>query len=384
MSAGDGKPPLIVHIIHHFDTGGMENGMVNLFNALPAARFRHAVICLTQYSSFRERITAQHVDFYALHKSPGHHFAWVPQLWKLLRRLRPDIVHTRNLSALEAQFIAAAAGVRRTIHGEHGRDMFDLHGLSRRYTWLRRAVQPLISHYIAVSQDLARWLRETVRVPTRKITQIYNGVDCNLFHPVEGAQHAALPEGFADDDCIVFGSVGRMAEVKDYPTLVRAFIKLVQDHPEATSRARLVIVGEGVSRHICAGLLEAAGLSHLAWLPGERHDIPTLLRSMDVFVLPSLNEGISNTLLEAQASGLPVIATRVGGNVELVEEDVNGTLVAPSNVEKMAQALLSYINADERIRVQGRQARRRVAEAFSIAAMARAYAQVYEAVLERA
>lgn len=383
MSGGDGKPPLIVHIVHHFDTGGMENGMVNLFNALPAARFRHAVICLTNYSSFRERITAQNVDFYALHKLPGHHFAWVPQLWKLLRRLRPDIVHTRNLSALEAQFITAAAGIRRTIHGEHGRDVFDLHGLNRRYTWLRRAVQPLVSQYIAVSQDLARWLHETVRVPTRKIRQIYNGVDCSLFHPVDGARHAGLPEGFAEAESIVFGSVGRMAQVKDYPTLTHAFIKLIHDHPEAASKARLVIVGEGVSRHVCAGLLQKAGLSHLAWLPGERHDIPALLRSIDVFVLSSLNEGISNTLLEAQASGLPVIATRVGGNVELVADGVNGTLVPPSDVEKMAQALLGYIDADERIREHGRQARLRVAEAFSIAAMATAYAEVYEQVLDR-
>ena len=383
MSVGDDNPPLIVHIVHHFDTGGMENGMVNLFNALPLARFRHAVICLTQYSSFRERITNQNVDFYALHKLPGHHFAWVPQLWKLLRRLQPDIVHTRNLSALEAQLIAAAVGIRRTIHGEHGRDVFDLHGLNRRYTWLRRAVQPLVSRYIAVSQDLARWLHETVRVPTRKIRQIYNGVDCTLFYPVEGARHAGLPEGFADAESVVFGSVGRMAQVKDYPTLTHAFIKLIQDHPEAASRTRLVIVGEGVSRHVCAGLLQKAGLSHLAWLPGERHDIPALLRSIDVFVLSSLNEGISNTLLEAQASGLPVIATRVGGNVELVEDGVNGTLVAPSDVEKMAQALLGYIDADERIREQGRQARLRVAEAFSIAAMATAYAEVYEEVLYR-
>lgn len=383
MSGGDGKPPLIVHIVHHFDTGGMENGMVNLFNALPAARFRHAVICLTNYSSFRERITAQNVDFYALHKLPGHHFAWVPQLWKLLRRLRPDIVHTRNLSALEAQFITAAAGIRRTIHGEHGRDVFDLHGLNRRYTWLRRAVQPLVSQYIAVSQDLARWLHETVRVPTRKIRQIYNGVDCSLFHPVDGARHAGLPEGFAEAESIVFGSVGRMAQVKDYPTLTHAFIKLIHDHPEAASKARLVIVGEGVSRHVCAGLLQKAGLSHLAWLPGERHDIPALLRSIDVFVLSSLNEGISNTLLEAQASGLPVIATRVGGNVELVADGVNGTLVPPSDVEKMAQALLGYIDADERIREHGRQARLRVAEAFSIAAMATAYAEVYEQALDR-
>ena len=384
MSAGNHSAPLIVHIVHRFDTGGMENGMVNLFNTLPATRFRHAVICLTDYSPFRERIHALPVDFYALHKTPGHDFAWVPRLWKLLRRLQPDLVHTRNLSALEAQFIAAAAGIRRTVHGEHGRDVFDLHGLNRKYTWLRRAAQPLVSRYIAVSRDLANWLRETVRVPAGKITQIYNGVDCDVFHPYAGAKHAGLPEGFADDDCIVFGSVGRMAEVKDYPTLTRAFIQLVRDHPETASRARLVIVGEGVSRSECVALLAEAGVAHLAWLPGERHDIAALLRALDVFVLPSLNEGISNTLLEAQASGLPVIATRVGGNVELVEDGINGMLVTPSDVGIMAQALLSYMDANARIAEQGRQARRRVAESFSISAMAEAYARVYEQVLQRA
>ena len=384
MSAGKITPPRIVHIVHHFDTGGMENGMVNLFNTLPPQRFRHAVICLTDYRSFRQRITAQSVDFYALNKLPGQDYSWVPRLWKLLRRLQPDIVHTRNLSALEAQFVAAAAGIRHTIHGEHGRDVFDLHGLSRKYTVLRRAAQPFVSQYIAVSRDLASWLRETVRVPLRKIHQIYNGVDCEKFRPRSvsgGARPQILPEGFAADDSVVFGSVGRMAEVKDYPTLTRAFIQLLYDHPDAN--ARLVIVGEGVARAPCLKLLAAAGVADRAWLPGERHDIAEILQAFDVFVLPSLNEGISNTLLEAQASALPVIATRVGGNVELVEDGVNGTLVTPTDVAGMAQALLSYLGAPARIAREGAYARQRVVDDFSIPAMAEAYASVYEQVLRR-
>lgn len=393
MSAAATQPPLIVHVVHHFDTGGLENGMVNLFNTLPATRFRHAVICLTDYTHFRQRITAQTVDFHALHKSPGHDFAWAPRLWRLLRRLKPDLVHTRNLSALEAQFVAAAAGVRHTVHGEHGRDVFDLHGLSRRYTLLRRAAQPWVSQYIAVSRDLARWLNETVRVPARKIHHIYNGVDCEKFHPrrvdsdgmnsAGGARAGILPEGFASDDSVVFGSVGRMAEVKDYPTLTRAFIRLLHEHPEARRRARLVIVGEGSDRIRCMGMLAEAGVAELAWLPGERQDIAEILRALDVFVLGSLNEGISNTLLEAQASGLPVIATRVGGNIELVEHGINGTLVAPADVPGMAQALLRYLDAAARILEQGRQARQRVVERFSISAMADAYARVYDQVLGR-
>ncbi len=222
----------IVHIVHRFDTGGMENGMVNLFNTLSPQRFRHTVVALTDYSDFRQRITAQPVAFHALHRPPGHGLGWTVRLWKLLRQLKPDLVHTRNLAALEAQFVAAAAGIRATVHGEHGRDVFDLYGQNWKYNLLRRAARPLVSNYIAVSRDLETWLRLAIRVPPRKLHQIYNGVDSEKFHPREGARPDVLPPGFADAESIVFGSVGRMVEVKDYPTLMRAFIQLVQQQPE--------------------------------------------------------------------------------------------------------------------------------------------------------
>ena len=163
------------------------------------------------------------------------------------------------------------------------------------------------------------------------MNQIYNGVDPVKFHPRRGSRPAVLPSGFADDASVLFGSVGRMAAVKDYPTLVRAFIHLVRESDEARQRARLVLVGEGAARAQCQKLLDEADLAALAWLPGERHDIADCLQALDVFVLPSLNEGISNTLLEAQACGLPVVATRVGGNVELVSEDLTGVLFEPAN-----------------------------------------------------
>jgi sugar transferase (PEP-CTERM/EpsH1 system associated) len=368
----------IVHIVHRFDTGGMENGMVNLFNTLSPQRFRHTVVALTDYSDFRHRITAQPVDFHALHRAPGHGLGWAGRLWKLLRQLKPDLVHTRNLAALEAQFVAAAAGIRTTVHGEHGRDVFDLHGKNWKYNLLRRAARPLVSNYIAVSRDLESWLRTTIGVPPHKLHQIYNGVDSVKFHPRTGARPA-----FAHPESIVFGSVGRMVEVKDYPMLTRAFIQMVRQQPERAERARLVIVGEGPARSTCLELLQAAGLAHLAWLPGERHDIAEIMQVFDVFVLPSKNEGISNTLLEALASGLPVIATAVGGNVELVEAGVNGALVQAGDVAGMAQALLSYLDAPARIAEQGGNARQQAAQRFSIPAMAEAYARVYDQTLGR-
>ena len=368
----------IVHVVHRFDTGGMENGMVNLFNTLSPERYRHTVVALTDYGDFRQRITAQPVEFHALHRAPGHGFGWTVRLWKLLRSLKPDLVHTRNLAALEAQFVAAAAGIRATVHGEHGRDVFDLYGQNWKYNLLRRAAKPFVSNYIAVSQDLETWLRLAICVPPRKLHHIYNGVDSEKFHPREGARPA-----FAHPDSIVFGSVGRMVAVKDYPTLTRAFIQLVRQQPERAARARLVIIGEGPARKTCLDLLQAAGLAHLAWLPGVRDDIADIMQVLDVFVLPSKNEGISNTILEALASGLPVIATAVGGNLELVEEGVNGMLVQPGDVGGMAQALLAYLDAPARIAEHGAHARQHAVQRFSIPVMAEAYSLVYELTLGR-
>lgn len=373
----------IVHIVHRFDTGGMENGMVNLFNTLSPERYRHTVIAMTDFTDFRQRITAQVVDFHALNRAPGHGLGWTPRLWKLLRELKPDLVHTRNLAGLEAQFVASAAGLRATVHGEHGRDVFDLYGQNWKYNLLRRAAQPFVSNYIAVSRDLESWLQQTIRVPPGKLHQIYNGVDSIKFHPREGRRPDVLPAGFADAGSVVFGSVGRMVAVKDYPTLVRAFIQLVQRHPDQAQCARLVIAGDGHARADCLELLQSAGMAHLAWLPGERHDIAAIMRAFDVYVLPSKNEGISNTILEALASGLPVIATAVGGNVELVEADVNGTLVQPGDVDGMAQALLGYLETPARIAEQGARARQLAEQRYSIPAMAEAYARVYDQTLGR-
>ena len=368
----------IVHVVHRFDTGGMENGMVNLFNTLSPERYRHTVVALTDYSDFRHRITAQRVDFHALQRAPGHGLGWTVRLWKLLRQLKPDLVHTRNLAALEAQFVAAAAGIRATVHGEHGRDVFDLYGRNWKYNLLRRAARPFVSNYVAVSQDLETWLRLAIRVPSRKLHHIYNGVDSAKFHPRAGPR----PD-FAHPESIVFGSVGRMVAVKDYPTLTAAFIQLMRQQPDRSERARLVIVGDGPARATCLDLLQGAGLVHLAWLPGERHDIPDIMQMLDVFVLPSKNEGISNTILEALASGLPVVATAVGGNVELVEEGVNGTLVQPGDVAGMAQALLGYLDSPARIAEHGANARLHAEQRFSIPVMAEAYATVYDQTLGR-
>lgn len=369
--------PHIVHLVYAFDTGGMENGMVNLFNTLPPERFRHTVIALTGFSRFKERITGQQVDFYALDKKPGHAPGVFVRLYRLLRELKPDLLHTRNLAALEGMFVGVLAGIPVRVHGEHGRDVFDLDGTNWKYNLLRRCARPFVHRYITVSQDLENWLTGRLGIRANRVTQIYNGVDTVRFHPRSGAAQAILPAGFNTADSVIFGSVGRMAAVKDYPTLIRAFASVAEHIPHA----RLVLVGGGTEHADCLQLAKSLGIADKIWMPGERQDIPQLMQAMDVFVLPSLNEGISNTILEAMASGLPVVATRVGGNVELVKDGVIGALTAAGDAGAMAGILLNYARQPELARRQGQAARQWVEQGFSLSAMAGAYVSVYEQVL---
>ncbi len=367
--------PLIVHVIHRLGVGGLENGLVNLINNMPENRYRHAIVCLQGQDDFAKRIRRADVAIYDIAKRDGHDLGAYLRLFRLLRQLRPAIVHTRNLSALETQVIAALAGVRARVHGEHGRDTYDLYGSNRKYNLLRRLIRPFVGHYITVSRDLQQWLIATIKVAPLRITQICNGVDTNRFHPAK--RDPLGPEGFCQPDSIVIGSVGRMAAVKDYPTLVHAFLRLLELAPGLP--LRLVIIGEGESRAACLKLLEPC--HQLAWLPGERHDIPERMAALDIFVLPSLGEGISNTILEAMACGLPVVATRVGGNPELVDENLTGQLVPAADPEAMAQMLLRYVQHPELRQQHGDAARRLVERQYSLDAMVRGYLSVYDQVL---
>lgn len=376
-----GQPPLIVHVIYHLGIGGLENGLVNLINHIPPERYRHAIVCLKSYDDFNKRITTAGVEIIALNKREGNDLGMYLRLFKTLRRLKPAIVHTRNLGTMEGQVVAAAARVKARVHGEHGRDIFDLHGTNRKYNLLRRAISPFIGHFIAVSRDLETWLARTVGIPPVRVSQVYNGVDSVRFHPRSGPRTGMAPTGFITDDAIVIGSVGRMAAVKDYPSLVQAFLLLLEQAPEARTRMRLLIVGDGVDRQKCLDMLQQAGMQELAWFPGERADIADLMRLMDVFVLPSLGEGISNTILEAMCSGLPVVATRVGGNVELVKEDVTGKLVPTADPETLKDVLLDYYENPGMISRQSKAARREIETGFSMQAMTRGYIDVYDKVL---
>jgi sugar transferase (PEP-CTERM/EpsH1 system associated) len=376
--------PLIVHVVHRFDVGGLENGVVNLINRLPTSSWRHAVLALTEVSPvFARRVTREDVIYVELRKGPGHLFRYFPSLRGTLHRLAPAIVHTRNLAALEATVPALLAGVRARVHGEHGRDASDPDGLRRRYRWVRRAYSPMVTCYIALSADLESYLRDRVGIAEGRIVRIHNGVDTQRFRPAAAAAEPIVGCPFTNDHWLV-GTVGRMDAIKDHANLARAFVLALRINPAAARDLRLVIVGDGVARRESEQILAEAGVSDLAWFAGERTDVADVMRRFDCFALPSRGEGISNTILEAMATGLPVVATRVGGNAELVEDGLTGRLVPPTDPQSLAQAMLAYHARRATARRHGTAGRSRAERSFSLDGMVRRYHELYLSEVQRA
>lgn len=365
----------LLHVVYGFSIGGLENVIVQLINRLPADRFEHVLLSLTTISDFKNRIKQPNVQFIELNKLPGHAVPLYPRIFKLLRDLKPDVLHTCNLAALELVPLAWLARVPLRIHAEHGWDAHDPDGKNPRYQRLRRFYKPFVSHYVAVSQDLYDYLGRAVGVPASKLSLLANGVDTEHFYPVAGAQGVSgCP--FDPAHHMMVGTVGRLQTVKNQPLLARAFVLLLQRHPELANRARLVIVGEGPLRPEIEAILNNAGLLHLAWLPGARSDVADVLRMLTVFVLPSVTEGTSCTLQEAMATGLPTVATAVGGNSALLANGV-GQLIPADDVAAMASALFDRLTDVPASQIQGERARQRACERFDIERLTMQYESLF-------
>lgn len=404
-SAYDQDAPLVVHLLYRLDFGGLETVLAECVNRMPAGTYRHAIVCLSDYTAFSEKITRPGVQIIALHKAPGLGLGTHVKLFKLLRTLRPAILHTYNVSAVEYALTATLAGVPVRIHAEHGRDLSDINGTNRKHALLRRLMVPFVDCFVPVSHDLRRWLTEVIGVPDTKNRLINNGVDTARFSPATrfdrsaadaGAQTAAGADGSTttvagvqaqnDTDArpvFSIGTVGRVQDIKNHKGLVETFLRLRELLPDQRGRMTLTIVGDGPLMQALQTQVAASGAADAIRLTGARSDVAELMRGFSVFTLPSFNEGTPITLLEAMSCGLPVVASRVGGIPEVVREQVSGMLLAPTDHDGMARALAAYASDPALARRHGAAARQTVEQTYSIDAMLAAYMALYDTLCNR-
>jgi sugar transferase (PEP-CTERM/EpsH1 system associated) len=362
----------IVHVIYRLQSGGMENGLVNLVNSLPEDEHQHDIICVTNSTDFARRIRATNVRIHELCKRPGKDLGVYIRFWRLIRKISPDIVHTRNLGTVDFSVVAAVAGVPVRIHSEHGWDIADPAGVKLKYRLLRKLCNPAITLYIAVSNDIRSWLCQSVGIPERKILHICNGVDTAAFRPDGQATKWPIP-----DDALVIGTVGRLDPIKDLATLIESVARIVKEHAKDRLAIHLVIIGQGALESELRRLAEDRGIGDLVIFAGQRDDLPCVYRSMHIFVLASLNEGISNTILEAMASGLPIVVTDVGGNGELISDRKTGLVVPARDVVGLSAAVREYIQDAKLREAHGLAARERAEQQFALDSMIQRYRDVY-------
>lgn len=370
--------PLIVHVIYRFDFGGLEMLLAESIRRIPRQRYRHAIICISGYSAVVEKIKGTGTPVYCLDKPAGLGLSAHLRLWKLLRTLRPTILHTYCISAVEYTATGMLASVPVRFHSEHGRNLDEADGRNLKYNVLRRVMALLMHSCIAVSSDLQSWLADIVRVPRSKISCISNGVDTDKFSPGSmqlppGPAHASRPNRF------VIGTVGRVSEVKNQAALVDAFVLLLDRFRGSRPELSLTIIGDGPLLTPLKEKIFALGIAHLVSTPGARNDIAEIMKTFSVFVLPSLSEAMPVAALEAMATGVPVIASRVGGLPDIIKQNITGMLVDSPCPEYLVEAIAEYVRNPDMGKWHGAAGRKFVEQHHGIDRMVNEYLALYDA-----
>lgn len=363
----------ILHIIHSLKIGGLENGVINLINHLDDARFENAICCIHSSGPMAERLKKP-IEIYSLEKGNGRDYLLPFKIAKIVNKIKPDIVHTRNWAAIDGVIGARLAGVRSVIHGEHGREASDPTGANVIRKKIRKVLSPWISRFVTVSEELKNWLVYDVGIPQEKVIQIINGVDTIRFKLQEGRDMIKKKLGF-DKDSFIIGTVGRLDLVKGHDTILDAFKLFCGSHEN--KKLNLIVIGTGPLEKKLKMRAKEMNIEDKIVFLGDKNDVVQYYDCMDVYVLSSIAEGISNTILEAMACGLPVIATHVGGTSELVDDNETGFLFEPGDFSGLSQKLSVYFDDPEVMVRHGINGRRKAEDKFSLARMVRRYEEIY-------
>jgi sugar transferase (PEP-CTERM/EpsH1 system associated) len=356
----------VMHLIYRFQEGGAERVVLNIAAKVQSPTIQSS-ICSTVPATSMKHLLEPEVALFELQRRPGNDPSFVWQLYQLLRRQRPHILHTHSWGTLCEGLVAGRmARVPVIVHLEHGTLQTKKYQVRiQRWAW------PQTDRLLAVCSKVADHMADTVGVARRGIRIIRNGVDLSRFqteHRAEARLRLGLPS-----DALVVGTAGRLVDVKDHSTLLEA-LRLVTS---AGVPLLAVIAGDGPLRTALESTILTLGLQDRVRLLGHRSDIETVMAALDIFVLSSRSEGLPMAILEAMASGLPVIATRVGGVDEVIDEGSTGLLVEPKSPEALAEAIGSLAGNRARRERMGAAGRARAIREFSLDTMVADYQRLY-------
>lgn len=370
-----GAPRLkVLHVVSHLGLGGTENGVLKVIAGLGSLDFEHSLCAVRKIDeSFASRLDSRTPVFTAGSARPGFQFPLF-RLARIMRKVHPHIVHTRNFGALEAVAAARLAHVPLVIHSEHGYEIEILSGLPLRRRLLCSALYRMSDGLFTVTRDLRSYHSGQSWLDIERFRVLPNGVDIEKFSP-RSHRAAELRSALGiPASRLVIGSVGRFVPIKDYGTLLRAAAILAGRGMDI----HVLLVGKGPeSQKLRAQVAGTPELAGRVSFPGATDRAADSFNAMDIFVLPSISEGMSNTMIEAMASGLPVAATCVGGNREVMGAEPDGGFFRPGDFHGLAEVLAPYVNDSNLRRSAGAAARRRAVEQFSLTGMIERYRELY-------
>jgi sugar transferase (PEP-CTERM/EpsH1 system associated) len=374
------EPLRVLHVFTHLGTGGTELGILRVVAGLGGPQFQHRLCTLRGFDPDFVRRNNLSDQVLVAGRADGKSQFLLFRLMAIMKSYKPHIVHSRNWGAIEAVPAARLAGVPVVIHSEHGYEVDMLRGLPVRRRLLRRALYPLADAVFTVTEELRQYHRRQAWVSADRIRVIYNGVDTERFSPCPDARVRLRKKLGLTAGTFVIGTVGRMVPIKDQKTLLRAAELLIRLGLDV----HVLLLGTGPERRALEDYVQAsAELRGHVTLLGVSDSVPELLQSLDVFVLPSLCEGFSNTLLEAMACGLPTVATRVGGNPEVVGERQSAWLFSPGDFSGLAERLERMARCGKLGIELGAEARERALAHFGRDHMLKQYRELYFELTER-
>ena len=368
------NPLRILHITHSLNIGGLERVVVDLAKGFKKKGHVVSICCLDGKDPLGIEAERVGVKVFPLNKKPGIAWSLPHRIAEIIKAEQINLIHTHNEAGLIYGSTAALfAGVRRIVHTEHGKESsYDRKKVIR---IIERYLLRKVNGVVAVSEDLRTKIVNWHGLQNDKIHVISNGIDIVSFGRKEARKVKRSKMGFKDENFVI-GNVASLLFLKNHNFLLGIFRELLKELPTL----KLVLIGDGPLRGDLEFSAMKMGISNNVLFLGPRKDVVELLPILDLFVLPSLTEGISLSLLEAMAAGIPVVASAVGGNSEIIESWKNGFLIPLESEEEWVRTMKTIIQNIDLRRSVSKMAEQTVAQRFSLTMMMDRYERLYHMV----